>query len=177
MIGKELFGFAQHRDKARFMRALAIVFGAYPVTGIAVAKGRAALIGPTLASEAIDEALNDETFQGYVVAGLFGLGVSGGLGIAADIGATAWTRNRFALATMFEPPVLSTVLNGLEIAGSVVVGAATGDVEEFERAVLAFGRETGGLGVGITKRLAGDTRGGSGGFGTRPAGGFGGGAL
>jgi hypothetical protein len=174
-IINEVFG--RHGDTARRLRAIAVLTTAYPAIGIGLTKARAGLMGETITSEFVDEALARDDVQGWLMAGAAGFATAGALGIVADMIATTALGNKFAASSFFIPPAASTALNALDIGASVVRGLATGDTEQYERAARTLSRELGGLGAAVVEQTLGEpTRGGGGvafggaGFGSGSAG-------
>ena len=133
-------------DPARWARALAMIVTVYPAVGIGLSALRAELMGPTLATEELANALRDPTVGNLLKAGILGSTMAGGFGIMADIGATAYVGNDFALRSFAIPPVGSSILNGIAIAGTAARAAFNHDPSELNNAVGIGLREFGGLG-------------------------------
>lgn len=150
----EVFG--KHGDLPRRLRAIAMVSTVYPAYGVGAGKLRSFLMGPTLSSDSIDRAFEDPSIRNWMVAGIYALTMSGSLGIAADVAASAASGNEFSLRSFAIPPTVSTGLNMLSVAGSAWRGFVNQDPEEFERAGHSAAREFGGIGLTVSKALLGE---------------------
>lgn len=154
-ITNEVFG--GHGDPARRVRAVTALLTTYPVIGATLAKVRSGLTGPTLASETIDEALQDPTVRNIIMAGLAGMAVSGALGIISDVALTqAIGGTKFHLMAALTAPAASSGINIFEAGRSVVQGSVSGDELKYQAAVRSAAREFGGVGTALARAAVGE---------------------
>ena len=146
-----------HGDLSRRLRALGILTTAYPAVGIGLTKLRSALMGPTIASETIDAALDDPSVSNLLMAGVAGLATSGALGIVSDIALTQTIGgNKFNLMAALISPMASTGINVFEAGRSVVQGLVSGDSLKYQAAVRNIAREFGGVGATAAQAAFGE---------------------
>lgn len=153
-MAEELFG--RYNDPARRARAWGLLTTLAPGLGLGVTWAREKLYGESISGDMMRTALADGPFMTRVSAYLGLVASMGTLGILADIAATAYSGNMFALNQFALSPSMATGINIASLVAASARAISNGDMGEMDEGYRAISREFGGVGTVVRRAISGE---------------------